>query len=321
MGNHHKRTLLITGGAGFIGSHLADALLAEGHRVIILDDLSSGREENVPPAADLHVLDIRSPEAARLVEKSRVDVLIHQAAKINVRKSMQDPLVDAEVNIIGTLNLIEAALKGGVEQVLFSSTGGAIYGEQDSFPAPESHPTYPISHYGVSKLAVERYLSTYHKSYGLDVICLRYANVYGERQNPFGDAGVVAIFLEHLLEGRRPTIHGDGSQTRDYVHVSSVVEANLAALGRKGFAIYNVGTGIETSVLELYGHIARAVGSDLEPIFGPAKRGDQTRSSINPARIQHDLRLSGPISLEEGLARTTAWFQEQHQTAVRAASA
>src|SRR5262245_5851957 len=257
------RTTLVTGGAGFIGSHLVDAFLGQGHRVLILDDLSSGRRENVPAGAELHVADIRSAEAARLVETSGADLLVHQAAQMDVRRSVADPVFDAQVNVAGSLNLLEAARRGGVRQVVFASTGGAIYGEQERFPADEDHPARPLSPYGVAKLAVERYLYVYHATYGLDAACLRYANVYGERQNPHGEAGVVAIFLNRFLAGQAPLIHGDGLQTRDYVHVSDVAAANLAVLGRPGFATYNVGTGVESTVVEVADTLRRAVGSDL----------------------------------------------------------
>src|SRR6185295_4178508 len=212
-----KGTVCVTGGAGFIGSHVAEAFLAEGRRVMILDDLSSGRWENVPTGAELHVLDVRSPEAANLVRHSGIEILVHHAAQMDVRRSVEDPVHDADLNILGGLNLAEAARRGGVRQILFASTGGAIYGEQEAFPAAEDHPARPVSPYGVSKLAFERYLFYYHVAYGLGVTCLRYANVYGERQSPHGEAGVVAIFLDRLLAGRSPTINGPGLQTRDYV--------------------------------------------------------------------------------------------------------
>ena len=226
------KTLCITGGAGFIGSHLTDAFVHDGHRVLVIDDLSSGRRENLPAEAELHVLDVRSAEAADLLKDAGVDVLVHQAAQMDVRRSVADPVFDADVNVVGSLNLFEAARRGGVRQILFASTGGAIYGEQDRFPADEEHPVRPVSPYGVSKLAVERYLYYYHVAYDLDVCCLRYANVYGQRQNPHGEAGVVAIFLDRLLAGQAPTINGDGLQTRDYIHVSDVVRANRAAVGQ-----------------------------------------------------------------------------------------
>jgi UDP-glucose 4-epimerase len=311
----------ITGGAGFIGSHLVDAFLAAGHRVLVIDDLSSGRRENVPEGAELHVLDIRSQQAAALVRDSGATLLVHEAAQMDVRRSVEDPVFDADVNVLGSVKLLEAARRGAVRQVLFASTGGAIYGEQDSFPATEEHPARPLSPYGVAKLAVERYLFFYHLTYGLDVACLRYANVYGERQNPHGEAGVVAIFLDRLLAGRAPTINGDGGQTRDYLHVSDVVRANLAAAGRPGFRTYNVGTGVETSVVDLYRELARAVGSDLAAQHGPAKPGEQRRSVIDDALLRRDLGVPAPLPLAQGLARTAAWFRDRAALTAEPASA
>lgn len=308
-------TVCITGGAGFIGSHLVDAFVGEGCRVLVIDDLSSGRRENLPAEAELHELDIRSREAAELVAGSGVDLLIHHAAQMDVRRSVADPVFDADVNVVGSLNLFEAARRGGVKQVLFASTGGAIYGEQEVFPAGEEHPVRPVSPYGVSKLAVERYLYFYHVSYGLDAGCMRYANVYGERQNPHGEAGVVAIFLNRLLSGEVPTINGDGLQTRDYVHVSDVVKANLAAVGRKGFLTYNVGTGVESSVVDLYREINRALELDVEPNHGPAAPGEQRRSSIDPSRLRAELGVDAPLALSEGFQRTAAWFAARHRGA------
>jgi len=305
------RTVLVTGGAGFIGSHLADAFLAAGNRVTVLDDLSSGRRDNVPAAAGFHRLDVRSRQAAALVEELRPDLLVHQAAQMDVRRSVADPAFDAEVNLIGLINLLEAARRAGVGRVLFASTGGAIYGEQERHPAPEEHPTRPLSPYGVAKLAGERYLYFYQRQYGLEAVCLRYANVYGERQNPHGEAGVVAIFLERLLAGRPVTIHGDGLQTRDYVHVSDVVAANLAAAALPagaGFRTYNVGTGREVSVVDLYAALAAAVGSGLAAGHGPAKPGEQRRSSVDAARGRAELGLAEPLPLAAGLQRTARWF-------------
>lgn len=309
MTNESRRTVCITGGAGFIGSHLADGFLAAGDRVLVLDDLSGGKRENVPDGAEFHALDIRSPEAARVVAESGIDLLVHHAAQMDVRRSVENPIFDADVNVLGTLNLLEACRRGGVRQVLFASTGGAIYGEQDAFPATEDHPTRPVSPYGVAKLAVERYLFFYHVAYGLDAACLRYANVYGERQNPHGEAGVVAIFLEKLLSGGTPTINGTGRQTRDYVHVSDIVRANLAAAGRPGFFTYNVGTGQETDVVELYRRIAAALGLDREAQHGPGKPGEQLRSVIDGSRARAELGLPEPLGLKQGLARTADWFK------------
>ncbi|HVT57883.1 MAG TPA: NAD-dependent epimerase/dehydratase family protein [Thermoanaerobaculia bacterium] len=303
------KTVCVTGGAGFIGSHLVDAFLVAGCRVLVIDDLSSGNRENLAPEAELFELDIRSPEAAAVVERQRVDLLVHHAAQMDVRRSVADPVFDADVNVLGSLNLVEAARRGGVRHVVFASTGGAIYGEQDVFPATEEHPLRPVSPYGVAKLAVERYLFYYHQAHRLDAVCLRYANVYGERQNAQGEAGVVAIFLDRLLALQAPVINGSGLQTRDYVHVSDVVAANLAAAGRPGFRVYNVGTGVETSVVGLYRLLGQALAPDLAPRHGPAQPGEQQRSVIDGSRIRRELGLAAPLPLTAGLARTAAWFR------------
>ncbi len=303
------QTICVTGGAGFIGSHVAAALAAAGHRVLIVDDLSSGSKDNVPPGAELHRLDIRSRAAADLVSQAGVEILVHHAAQIDVRRSVADPVLDADVNVLGTLNLLEAGRRGCLRQVVFASTGGAIYGEQDAFPAGEDHPTRPLSPYGVAKLAVERYLWYYHAEHGLDATVLRYANVYGPRQSPHGEAGVVAIFLDRLLAGRAAMINGDGLQTRDYVFVGDVVAANLAAAGRPGWGVYNVGTGRETDVVTLYRAIAAAAGVDSPPQHGPAKPGEQRRSAISSARLAEDLGVTVATDLQQGLAATAAWFR------------
>lgn len=292
---------------------MAEALVQRGLEVLIVDDLSTGRKENLPPGARFFQLDIRSPEAAKLLVDERVEVLVHHAAQMDVRASVRDPLFDAEVNILGTLNLLEAGRQGHLRQVIFASTGGAMYGEQESFPATEDHPAQPVSPYGVSKLSVERYLYYYFHEYGIAATCLRYANVYGPRQNPHGEAGVVAIFLQRLLEGKPCIIHGDGLQTRDYVYVGDVVAANLAALGREGFAIYNVGTGRETSVLELYQLLASILGVTAPPVHGPEKPGEQRRSCIASRRLHAELGVSPQIALEQGLRLTAQWFRAAHQ--------
>ena len=303
-----SKTVIVTGGAGFIGSHLADAFIAEGWQTHVLDDMSGGRLENIPEAATLHKLDIRSTEAHQLILDLKPQVLVHQAAQMDVRRSVADPGFDADVNIRGTLNLLEACRQAGTDQVLFASTGGAIYGEQDSFPADEEHAQRPVSPYGVSKLSVERYLFFYHQAYGLNVACMRYANVYGERQNPHGEAGVVAIFLQRLLAGDSCRINGDGLQTRDYVHVSDVVRANLAAVGQKGFHTFNVGTGRETNVVQLYEQLAESVGVAEKAAHGPGMPGEQRRSVITPKKIQDELGVPEPIDIQEGFQRTADWF-------------
>ena len=287
---------------------MAEALLARGHRVLIVDDLSSGRKENVPAGAEFHELDIRSPEAAVLMREGGVEVLFHHAAQMDVRRSVADPVHDASVNVVGTLNLLEAGRRAALKQVIFASTGGAMYGEQTAFPADEEHPAQPLSPYGVAKLAVERYLYFYHREYGLDAIALRYANVYGPRQNPHGEAGVVAIFLDRLLADREAVINGDGLQTRDYAYVADVVAANVAALGRPGFGIYNVGTGRETTVVELYGLLAAALGVTRPPTHGPAKPGEQRRSVISSELVGRELGVRVGTTLEDGLKKTAAWF-------------
>jgi UDP-glucose 4-epimerase len=303
-------TICVTGGAGFIGSHVADALVAAGHRVLIVDDLSSGRKENVPKDSELHVLDVRSEEAAKLLVERKVEILVHHAAQMDVRRSVADPVFDAEVNLVGLLNLLEAARKGSVKQVIFASTGGAIYGEQDDFPADEFHVARPLSPYGVAKLASERYLFFYNQEYGIDATCLRYANVYGPRQNPHGEAGVVAIFSRRLLDGEDAVINGDGLQTRDYVYVDDVVRANIASLGRPGFSIYNVGTGVETDVNTLFNHIADAADFDGAPKHGPAAAGEQRRSCITSERMLEEMSVPVDTTLEDGIPATVDWFRE-----------
>jgi UDP-glucose 4-epimerase len=302
--------ICVTGGAGFIGSHVADALVAAGNRVLIVDDLSSGRKENAPKDSELHVLDVRSEEAGQLLVDRKIEILVHHAAQMDVRCSVADPVFDANVNILGLLNLLEAARGGSLRQVIFASTGGAIYGEQDAYPADEDHPARPISPYGVAKLASERYLYFYHCEYGLDATCLRYANVYGPRQNPHGEAGVVAIFSRLILDGENAVINGDGLQTRDYVYVDDVVRANLASLDRPGFATYNVGTGVETDVNNLFNHIAEAADFDGAPTHGPAQAGEQRRSSITSERMLEEMSVAVDTPLSEGIPATVAWFRE-----------
>ena len=304
-------SVCVTGGAGFIGSHVAEALLAAGHRVLIVDDLSTGSKANVPEGAELQVVDVRKPGAASLLRGHDIDLLVHHAAQIDVRRSVEDPMLDADINLLGLLNLLEAARRGSVRQVIFASTGGAIYGDQDVHPANENHPPRPVSPYGVAKLASERYLYFYHHEYGIDATCLRYANVYGPRQNPHGEAGVVAIFMHRLLDGEQPVINGDGHQTRDYVYVADVVRANLVALGQRGFHIYNVGTGVETDVNDLFAHIHRAIGRGPDATHGPAQAGEQQRSSISAELIERELGVKVGTSLEHGIAETAEWFRRQ----------
>ncbi len=303
--------ILLTGGAGFIGSHIADAYLAGGHRVTILDNLSTGRRPNVPAGAVLVEVDIRDQDAVRRVfASSRFDLVNHHAAQMDVRKSVADPIYDASVNILGVLTLLQECVQTGVQRVVFASSGGAIYGEQEAFPADELHATRPISPYGVAKLTTEQYLFYYHAVFGLDAVCLRYANVFGPRQNPEGEAGVVAIFSRKLLAGQEPIINGDGKQTRDYVFVSDVVRANMLASDRAGFQVYNIGTGRETDVNQIFHGIREAVGSACPERHGSAKKGEQRRSVLSSARIQKALGWKPAVTLEDGLRRTVEYFRQ-----------
>lgn len=300
--------IIVTGGAGFIGSQIADSLIEVGHKVIIIDDLSSGKRNFINPKAKFYHLDIRDKRLNSIFSEERPEVICHQAAQINVRKSVEDPLYDADINILGTLHLLKLAVFNGVKKVIFASTGGAIYGEQDYFPADEKHPTRPICPYGVAKLAVEKYLYYFQQVYGLGSVILRYANVYGPRQDPFGEAGVVAIFTQGMLAQKPLIINGDGEQTRDFVFVGDVVEANKAAITSPGNEIFNIGTGIETSVNQIFHHLKDLTKTGLEEKHGPAKQGEQKRSVIDPHKAIQNLNWSPKTSLIEGLAKTVAYF-------------
>jgi len=299
---------IVTGGAGFIGSHVAEALVARGDEVHVLDDLSSGRRENVPAGAELHVGDIRDPAAA--FDAARPEVVFHLAAQASVTVSVAKPVFDAEVNVLGTIAVLEAARTHGVgepgAQVVFSSTGGAIYGECPS-PATEGSERRPLSPYGTSKLAGEEYLGAWNRLHGTRHVALRYGNVYGPRQDPHGEAGVVAIFLRAVADGRPPTIFGDGSQERDYVFVGDVVQATLAATQLDG-GVVNVGTGRATSVLELVEAMRTATGRDIDPEHGPERLGDLQRSVLDPSLAERELGWRAEISMEDGLRATWPFF-------------
>jgi UDP-glucose 4-epimerase len=302
--------ILVTGGAGFIGSHIVDAFLGLGHEVSILDNLSTGRESNINPKARFFKADIRDTEFVEgLFRREGFDVLCHEAAQMDVRRSVTDPVYDASVNIVGVLTLLECCQKYGVSSVLFASSGGAIYGEQEYFPADEAHPTRPISPYGVAKLTTEHYLYYYQQVYGIQSVCLRYANVYGPRQNPEGEAGVVAIFTSRMLRNEPAVVNGDGKQTRDYVFVGDVVRANVLALGYKGSGVFNVGTGVETDVNALFRHIRTLTGSRCEEMHGEAKKGEQLRSVLSNARLRSTLGWNVSVSLEDGLKNTVDYFR------------
>jgi UDP-glucose 4-epimerase len=304
------KRILITGGAGFIGSTVADEFLRAGWDVAILDDLSSGRRENVPPAARFYPVDVRSAAAHEAMAKERPQVICHHAAQIDVRRSMTDPRFDADVNVGGLLNVMQAAVEArSVEHVLFASSGGATYGDTDVVPTPETEPQRPISHYGAAKAASELYLGVYRASYGIPFTALRYANVYGPRQDPHGEAGVVAIFCGRLLEGKPCTIFGDGRQTRDYVFAGDVARANVLAAEKRFDGALNVGTGVETDVVRLYEHLARAAAVGRPPEHAEARLGEQKRSCIDPSAAARAIGWRPEVGLADGLARTLEWFR------------
>lgn len=297
--------VLITGGAGFIASNVADFLIGKGHEVHIMDNLSTGFIENVNPKAVFHELDIRSESAFNLIKGENYDILCHHAAQMDVRKSVREPVFDADVNIEGAINVLEACRKGGIRRVVYASTGGAVYGEPKELPVHETHPINPICHYGVSKHTVEHYLFLYRYLYELDYVILRYPNVYGPRQNPYGEAGVTAIFTLAYLTGNPPIINGDGQQLRDYVHVTDIARVNEMAmdLSRMDISgeIFNIGWGIGRSVLELDGIIRRFVGTDLTPAFGPTLPEEILKIALDSTRAEVILGWVPEIPFEEGL--------------------
>jgi UDP-glucose 4-epimerase len=306
--------ILITGGAGFIGSSVTDAFLAAGHDVTVVDDLSSGSADNVDPRARWYRLDIRDAALDNVFAAERPEIVCHHAAQVSVRRSVEAPQADAEINVVGSLNVFETARRHGTRRIVFSSTGGAIYGEQSGPPADETHPCRPRSPYAVAKLAVEHYLDYFRATFGLEAVVLRYANVYGPRQDPHGEAGVVAIFMERILAGLAPTIFGDGEQVRDFVYVDDVVAANLAALrvaaADNEMAVFNVGTGRATSVNALWRVIETIARPSVGAYYEPVRSGDVRRSVLDPSRAARQLGWKPTVGVEDGLARTWAWFVE-----------
>ena len=308
--------IIVTGGAGFIGSNAADRFIQEGHEVTIIDNLSTGMESNVNKKAKFYKVDIRSAVIGKIFEKTSPVVLCHHAAQIDVRKSTDDPIFDADVNILGSLNLLNACVKHKVKKVIFASTGGAIYGEQDYFPADEKHPARPLCPYGVTKLTIEKYLHFYRETHGIEHVCLRYANVYGPRQNPFGEAGVVAIFAESLLSGKKAVIFGDGKRTRDFVFVDDVVQANLLALDYPKSDVFNIGTGIETDINSIFRILREITGSKQKEIHAPLKPGEQERSVLDYSKAQRLLKWKPKCEISEGMAKTVEFFQKTERQVV-----
>ena len=305
--------IMVTGGAGFIGSHVAEIYLGAGHEVWVVDDLSTGKPTNIP--ADVHFVqaDITDGAVRRLLVDEHIEVVNHQAAQMDVRRSVADPLFDARVNILGLLNILEGARQAQCRRIIFASSGGTVYGEQDTFPATEDHTTRPISPYGVSKLAGERYLYFYHREHGIPSLSLRYANVYGPRQDPHGEAGVVAIFTQRLLAGETITINGDGQQTRDYVFVADVAQANLAALTADHTGALNIGTSLETTVNTLAEHLQRITGSRDRAQYAAAKPGEQRRSVLSWSRAADRLNWKPLVSLADGLEKTVASLRTAYE--------
>lgn len=300
--------ILVTGGAGFIGSHLVDRLIQEGHELVIVDNLSTGKRRNINRAAEFYRLDIQSSRLARVFRNERPSLVMHLAAQMDVRRSVDDPIYDAQVNILGTVNVLQQAANHGARKVIFASSGGAIYGDQEVFPASESHPTQPLSPYGISKLSGEHYLAYFQRLSGIQCVALRFANVYGPRQDPEGEAGVVAIFTRKLLNGEQAIINGNGRQTRDFIFVDDVVEAHLEVIGKEVQGTYNVGTGEETTVNELFRILADQIRPGAKELHGPAKKGEQIRSVIDAGKLRQ-LGWEPKTSIRDGLARTIEYFK------------
>ena len=308
---------LITGGAGFIGSHLVDRLVKENHKLIIIDNLSTGQRENLNPRAKFYKMDIRSQKIADVFKKEKPEIIFHCAAQIDVRKSVKNPIENAKTNVLGSLNIIQNFIrinqsnphKSASKKFIFASTGGAIYGDADIVPTPETYQELPLSPYGIEKLIVEKYLTYYYKVFGLPYVSLRLANVYGPRQNSKGEAGVVAIFCDKMLLGKQPVINGSGFQTRDFVFVNDVVEVNILAMKKNKTGVYNIGTAKETDINTIFRKLKELTGSKCKEIHGSEKSGEQKRSCLDFSKVQRELGWKPKYSLEKGLQMTVDWFE------------
>jgi UDP-glucose 4-epimerase len=300
--------ILVTGGAGFIGSHIVDAYLAAGHEVVVIDDLCTGSQKNVNPKASFYKMDIRDSRLADLFGEEKFDLVNHQAARGNVRASMEDPMVYADVNVRGGINLLESSRKHGVRKFIYSSTGGCVYGEPTYLPADENHPMIPRDPYGASKASFELYMPVYALNYELEYTILRYPNVYGPRQDPFGEAGVVSIFIGQILRGEQPVINGDGEQLRDYIFVSDVVRANMLVLEKGDNEVFNLGSGRGTSVNQIFCALRRILGVEVAEVHGPPKLGEIRRTYLDAEKAHKMLGWAPVFSLEEGLQATIQFF-------------
>ena len=302
--------IMVTGGAGFIGSHVTDMMIEAGHEVIVVDDLSTGRLSNLNPHATFYAVDIRSSEMERVFAQEKPEVICHHAAQMDVRRSMDDPLFDADVNIIGSIKLAQLAIRHGTRKFIHISSGGAAYGEPEYLPCDEDHPIKPLCHYGASKYTFELYLHVFNANYNLDYSVIRYPNVYGPRQDPHGEAGVIAIFTGRMLRGEEVTINGSGEQVRDYVYVTDCARSNLLLLEQGSGHVYNLGYGIGTTVNEIFQQLKNITGYPKPALFGPAKVGETFKIYLNAGRAERELGWRPIIPLEEGLKRTVDYFKE-----------
>jgi UDP-glucose 4-epimerase len=300
--------VLVTGGAGFIGSHVVDALIQQGYQVVVVDNLSTGHPENINPAATFYQTDICNSKLEGIFEKERPEFVSHQAAQTVIQKSNEDPALDARQNILGSLNLIFQCLRFGVKKTVYASSAG-VYGEPEHCPVDENHPINPISYYGISKHTVEHYLHLAHLQHRLGYVVLRYSNVYGPRQNTEGEAGVVAIFTRQMLQGERPTIFGKGDKTRDYIHVSDVATANLVAMEGDRNGIYNIGTGVETSDQEMFNLLAELTGYQSNPYYAPVRKGEIYKICLDSSKAQKELGWQPRFLLREGLRETVNYYR------------